>query len=119
MEVRLEVIIKAICDAINEFNNNPINMKLGVNVNQNNFNYIDKTINNELIDKCMDYLDVIINCWKGIDLTRSRKQFKKFRKYFVVSKNWFDQRKKEALSQHLWTKIFSELKQVTNNNEYL
>lgn len=115
MKIRMGCIKDAIFNAIILFNNNPGNTKHGIKINEQCCKEIEPMINNkDIINSCMNALNGILNQWNGIDLTRSNKEFDTYRQYFVVSKNWFDQRKKDILSKFLWAKILYLIREFSD-----
>ena len=102
----------AIYDAIYDFNNNSDNIILGVFVDDNSYKNLENKINNGFGKNCMDRLQLITDSWTGIDLQRSNKIYPKFRNYFITSKNWFDQKKKQIYAKYLWLKLLKEIKEV-------
>ena len=62
----MDVIKTAIYDTIQEFNNNSINVELGVNINMKCVEDIFKTINYKLITISIDCLKIILSDWNGM-----------------------------------------------------
>ena len=62
----MDVIKTAIYDTVQEFNNNPLNMQLGVSVNMKCIEEIFKIINYDLITISIDCLKVILSDWNGM-----------------------------------------------------
>ena len=105
MAIRIKIIQEMITAQIKLFNDKYINL---VQID-NNYNVSDDIL------KQLEYeLGNALDNWKGIDLTKkqSPKPYKTFREYFVVGKNWWDQRKTPILGSTFWAKILFHAKQV-------
>lgn len=105
MAIRIKIIQEKIDTQIKAFNDKFMNI-ICININYNVSDAILKQLEYELMSA--------LENWKGIDLTKkqSPKPYKTFREYFVVGKNWWDQRKTPILGSSFWGKILSHVKQV-------
>eukprot|EP01084_Bolivina_argentea_P277883 474577_1 len=93
---------------------------------------IEEIINNELIncnrkyiipqliiDNTLTTLHIIINQWKGVDVARRKKIINRYRDYFSISKNWFDQRKKKKMGSLFWVKLFKHIHNFLDQHNLL
>jgi len=66
-----------------------------------------------VIAECTCFINATLSKWNGVkESKRLKTQILEFRKYFAVSKNWFDQIKLEHMALHFWMPIFSLVETV-------
>ena len=75
----------------------------------------DEIIPNEFINYCLNEIYKLIDSWKGIKITKcsskcalkvkSKSSTQNFKDYFVIAKNWWDQKKKAILGPIFWLNI--------------
>ena len=107
MQRRKITIQNVINETINKYRNNA---------------YIDSSIYNEImnknyniIQKCLDQLELFLNEWNGVNLNHTKKNLATFREYFIIGRSWFDQRKKEILATELWINMFNVIISMTKS----
>jgi len=61
-----------------------------------------------VIAECTCFINATLSKWNGVkESKRLKTQILEFRKYFAVSKNWFDQIKLEHMASHFWIPVFN------------
>jgi len=66
-----------------------------------------------VIAECTCFINATLSKWNGVkESKRLKTQILEFRKYFAVSKNWFDQIKLEHMASHFWIPIFNLVETV-------
>eukprot|EP01083_Nonionella_stella_P199431 731291_1 len=60
---------------------------------------------------CFDNVSTSINIWTGIDLNKrtSSTPYTTFREYFIVAKNWWDQKKAIIYGSVLWGPVLKDI----------
>ena len=106
----LQNIINQQCKLFEEINSNN-------NIYQQKITVYDynNIISRDIINQCLNKLYLSLQLWNGVNLVKTKKSLSTFRKYFVIGKCWFDQKKKNILAPDFWIKFFFALEEFTIN----
>eukprot|EP01084_Bolivina_argentea_P012102 22679_1 len=73
-------------------------------------------ITQDIIDHTLQELYDIIDKWSGVNMSRRKKPTNRYRDYFCIGKNWFDQTKKKIFGTLFWVVIFKHIHNFLDKN---
>lgn len=75
----------------------------------------DFKITSEIRKNTLDQLYHLISKWNGVDISRTKSALTRYRDYFCVAKNWWDQTKKKLFGAIFWLVIFKYIQKVSRS----
>ena len=86
-------------------------------MNRINYEIYDVLLSNKcefsinIFNQCKDKISLILSQWDGVK--KSKKNITRFRDYFKIARNTFDQQKINIITNLLWIPIIKQISQVS------
>ena len=89
-----------------------VSQELESYINNDGSNHKSFTVPSEIRKNTLDQLYHLISKWNGVDISRTKSPLTRYRDYFCVAKNWWDQTKKKLFGAIFWLVIFKYIQKV-------